>query len=161
MSDFGLTEDTDKKLSSGDKNASKFEAWLSSKIPLDTNGCKIYNSKTWLPLVNAKTHNLARAELSAQSGVGLSALRQNPKIKALLEELETALREKNILPALTESGKVAQDSPRKYDQGASQRHVDTNRLRELEEENQRLRAELKRFEELKEIMSEMGMGVEL
>lgn len=155
MNKFELEED--KSPSSGDKNAAKFECWLNSKIPLDDKGKKIYLSKTWMSLINPKTHNLARSEVAVQSDIGLSALRQNPKIKALLEELEGDLRKAGILPELTNSGQEAKDATKKYDQSASLRRIDAIRLRELEEENQRLRAELRRFEELKEIIGEMGL----
>jgi hypothetical protein len=160
MGEFELAHK--EKQSSGDKNAEKFRIWLDSKVPMDQKtGKKIYHRDTWTKLVNARTHNINRVELVAQSGVGDSALRQNHQIAGMLKDLENDLREAKILPELTDAGKEEKNAPKKYDQGASKRFIEAKRLKDLEEENQRLKAELKRFEELKDIMGELGIGVEL
>lgn len=174
--DFNLEEDT--KLSSGEKNALKFSVWVDSKVPLDEKGNKVYHRDTWLNLVNPKTSRLNRGELATAVNIGKSALRQNPDIAAKLEELESDLVAAQILPELTENGKAYKSAPRMYDQGETQRLVDSKRLAELEEENQRLKAELskfnelkakaeqlkeelKRFEDLSEVLGELGIGDDL
>lgn len=164
MSDFSLEQQEEKKKMSGreaaELNVNKFLVWLASKVPV-VDGKKQYDKETWLPIVNSKTHKLDRTEMASQIGFCVSVLRQNPKINAELEELENELRKEGILPELTESGKAKANTTQKYDQGTSQRHVDAKRLRDLEEENQRLTAKLRRFEELEQIMGELGLGVDL
>lgn len=102
---------------------------------------------------------LNRQEIAYQTGFAKSVLQQNPSVKARLERLEDDLREKGILPQKTEQ-RVQQEKenkPKKYDGEASRRSYDKRRLQELEAQNLELKAKLKRYEELSEVLTEMGI----
>lgn len=100
---------------------------------------------------------LNRIEVAKGVGCAKSALLQNPKLRALLEELESDLRKRNVLPELTEKAKVVQSEPKQYDKTASKRLQDANRIAELEQEVLRLKMQLERFQELSEVIYELGL----
>lgn len=102
--------------------------------------------------------NLNRNEVAKGVGCAKSALLQNPKLRALLAELEDELRERSILPPLTESAKSDQSKPKQYDKTASKQLHDSKRISDLEQEVLRLKMQLERFEELSEVMTELGLG---
>ncbi|WP_067581821.1 VPA1267 family protein [Endozoicomonas ascidiicola] len=106
---------------------------------------------------------LSRKEVATAIGCGTSAFRQNPALKNALKALEDNLRDKGILPPLTESAEKAADKPKLYDNTANRRMLDARRLSSLEAENIELKAKvkelegrLKRFGELSETLSDMG-----
>lgn len=106
---------------------------------------------------------LNRIEVSKAIGCGKSALTQNPALRSALKALEDSLREKGVLPPLTESAKKPTDTPKQYDNNANRKTLDAKRLSSLEAENIDLKAKvkelegkLKRFGELSETLSEMG-----
>ncbi|OOF29096.1 VPA1267 family protein [Salinivibrio sp. IB872] len=108
---------------------------------------------------------LNRGEVAKAIGIGKSALRQNPAIKSALEHLETDLREKGVLPPLTESAKQQRSEPKPYDASAKQRSLESKRLSVLEQENIELKArvatleaKLKRYGELSEVLTEFGVA---
>jgi uncharacterized protein YlxW (UPF0749 family) len=81
-----------------------------------------------------------------------------------LKKLEELLRERGVLPQLTEKAKVQASQPKEYDNKAARRILDTKRTSQLEQENielkarvKELEAQLERFGELSEVLSEMGM----
>jgi hypothetical protein len=80
-----------------------------------------------------------------------------------MKTLENSLREKGILPELTESAKKSADKPKQYDNTANRKTLDSKRLSLLESENIELKAKVKelenkleRFGELSETLFEMG-----
>ena len=77
--------------------------------------------------------------------------------------LEDKLRDKGVLPPLTESAKKDADKPKQYDNTANRKLLDSKRVSALEAENIELKAKVKeleskleRFGELNETLSEMG-----
>lgn len=101
--------------------------------------------------------NLSRTEIAKGCGFAKSVLTQNPEVRKRLAALEKRLRETGVLPEETEA-KIEEDSkPKKYDGKANQRNQQQNRLRKLEQENLELKAKLRRFEELSEVVAEMGL----
>ncbi len=107
---------------------------------------------------------LNRGEIAKATGIGKSALNQNPSLKKTLEKLEDDLRSRGVLPTLTDAAKENKNQPKKYDNTSSKRLHESNRLSALEVENIELKAKVKeleirleRFGELSETISEMGL----
>lgn len=107
---------------------------------------------------------LNRGEIAKAIGVGKSALRQNPEIKRLLENLENELRAREIIPPLTQASEQQKGEPQRYDVEATRRVRNDQRAARLEQENIELKARvrelehhLERFGELSEALTEMGM----
>lgn len=106
---------------------------------------------------------LNRIEVAKAIGCGKSALIQNPELRKCLQQLEDGLRNKGVLPPLSNTAKNDADKPRQYDNTANRKTLDSKRLSSLEAENIELKAKvnelesrLKRFAELSETLSEMG-----
>jgi hypothetical protein len=106
---------------------------------------------------------LNRTEVAKTVGCGKSALNQNPDIRKHLKKLEDNLRDKGVLPPLTDTAKKEADNPKQYDNTANRKALDSKRSSSLEAENIELKAKikelegkLKRFGELSETLSEMG-----
>ncbi|RUM50062.1 MAG: hypothetical protein DSY85_14295 [Marinomonas sp.] len=107
---------------------------------------------------------LNRVEVAKGIGCGRSALNQNPALKKALRSLEDELRNKGILPPLTEAAKKTAKNPQAYDTSANRKLIDSKRVSSLEVENIELKAKIKelekqleRFGELSEALSEMGL----
>lgn len=108
---------------------------------------------------------LNRGEVAKAIGVGKSALRQNPAIKTALENLEQNLRDRGVLPELTETAQAQRSEPKRYDPSVNQRAMESRRLSVLEQENIELKArvatleaKLKRYGELSEVLAEFGVA---
>jgi hypothetical protein len=106
---------------------------------------------------------LNRIEVAKAVGCGKSALNQNPDIRKHLKKLEDNLRDKGVLPPLTDTAKKEADKPKQYDNTANRKALYSKRSSSLEAENIELKAKikelegkLKRFGELSETLSEMG-----
>jgi hypothetical protein len=106
---------------------------------------------------------LSRTEIAKAVGFGKSALNQNPDIRKHLKKLEDDLRDKGVLPPLTDNAKKEVNKPKQYDNTANRKAFDSKRSSSLEAENIELKAKikelecgLKRFGELSETLSEMG-----
>ena len=106
---------------------------------------------------------LNRIEVAKGVGCGKSALNKNPTLRKALKALEDKLRDKGILPPLTESARNNTDKPKQYDNTANRKLLDSKRVSTLEAENIELKAKVKelegkleRFGELNETLSEMG-----
>ncbi|CAM3172588.1 VPA1267 family protein [Moritella viscosa] len=107
---------------------------------------------------------LNRIEVAKSIGCGKSALNQNPALKKALKTLEEELRDKGVIPPLTESAKKNADNPKAYDSTTNRKLLDSKRVSSLEVENIELKAKVKelekrleRFGELSETLSEMGL----
>ncbi|MGE6568148.1 VPA1267 family protein [Shewanella vesiculosa] len=105
---------------------------------------------------------LNRGEVAKAVGCGKSALKQNPALRNSLKELEDNLREKGVLPPLTDTARK-EVNPKLYDNTANRNVLNSKRLSSLEAENIELKAQVKelkgkldRFGELSETLSEMG-----
>jgi hypothetical protein len=106
---------------------------------------------------------LNRGEIAKAVGFGKSALTQNPELRTKLKQLEDSLRNKGVLPPLTDIAQKEVGKPKKYDNTANRKAMDSRRLSSLEAENIELKAEVKelksmleRYTELSESLSEMG-----
>ncbi len=106
---------------------------------------------------------LQRLVVAKGCGFAPRRLNQNTKVKAELANLENDLRDRGVLPKMTQKAKDDALKPKEYDQNASQRVIDTNRSSKLEKENLQLRMRIKeleiqleRFTELSEVMVETG-----
>ena len=107
---------------------------------------------------------LNRNEVAKGVGCGKSALNQNPALKNSLKDLEDELRNRGVLPSLTDSAKRSIDKPKVYDNTANRKLLDSKRVSLLEAENIELKVKVKelekrleRFGELSETLSEMGL----
>ena len=108
---------------------------------------------------------LNRGEVAKAIGIGKSALRQNPAIKEALGSLEQGLRDRGVLPPLTQEASVQRSQPKRYDPTVNQKALESRRLSALEQENIELKArvatleaKLKRYGELSEVLTEFGVA---
>lgn len=138
---------TEKKvLSSGEQSIEAFVAWQSTMTADD------YRQITFRGSLN-------RGEIAKGCGFAKSVLQQNPEVKRLLEKLEESLRQQKVLPELTDDAKTAAKQPKQYDKTASKRGRESKRVSELEQEVLELKARLRRYSELSEVLDEMGISV--
>ncbi|HAS8506043.1 TPA: hypothetical protein I7764_19725 [Vibrio vulnificus] len=107
---------------------------------------------------------LNRIEVAKGIGCGKSALNQNPALKKALKALEGDLRDRGVLPPLTENAKKNEGKPQAYDNTANRKMLDSKRVSSLEAENIELKAKVKelekrleRFGDLSETLSELGL----
>tara|TARA_R110001583_G_scaffold137296_1_gene288971 strand:+ start:6101 stop:6589 length:489 start_codon:yes stop_codon:yes gene_type:complete len=124
---------------------------------------------------------LSRTEISKVVGCGKSALRQNPEIKAALNALENTLREKRILPPLTENAQADLGQEKEYNSTENRRILGSKRASVLEVQNvelqvivkeledkkaeniklqnkvEKLESKLQRFSEQSEVLQELGL----
>jgi len=107
--------------------------------------------------------SLSRVEIAKSIGCGKSALNQNPALKAALIQLEDDLRDRGVLPPLTEPAKSDPFKLKHYDNTSNQTKLNSIRVSKLEVENIELKAKVKelenkleRFGELNETLSDMG-----
>ncbi|WP_086480466.1 VPA1267 family protein [Oceanospirillum sanctuarii] len=108
---------------------------------------------------------LNRGEIAKATGIGKSALRQNPAIKQALETLEHDLRDRDVLPPMAAQTEAQKSAPKAYDPGVKKRNMESKRLALLEHEVVELRArvatleaKLKRYGELSEVLTEYGIA---
>lgn len=134
------------------ENVGAFRAWIATQTDDDFKQI-------------AHRGQLNRGEVAKAIGIGKSALRQNPVIKEQLEALENELRQRSVLPPLTDLAEAQRKAPERYDQNANSRASDSRRLSQLEQENielkakvAELQAQLKRYGELSEVLSEFGVA---
>jgi hypothetical protein len=102
---------------------------------------------------------LNRGEIAKACNFGKSALQQNPQIKEALAKLEGGLRKRGVLPQLTEKAKTGQAEPKQHDRTSRKAATDAKRIAYLEQEVLELKARLKRYGDLSEVLLEMGVDV--
>jgi hypothetical protein len=100
---------------------------------------------------------LKRNDIAKACGFAKSAPTQNPRIRERLEGLEDVLREKGVLPSLSETKAREGSKAPKYDSSSSSRIMESKRLAQLEQEVLELKAKLARYEELAEVIDEIGL----
>ena len=107
---------------------------------------------------------LNRGEVASAIGIGKSAAPESGD-KIGLDNLETVLRERGVLPPLTETAQQQRSAPKPYDASVNKRAMESKRLSVLEQENIELKArvatleaKLKRYGELSEVLSEFGVA---
>ncbi len=101
---------------------------------------------------------LNRSDIAKSVGCAKSALLQNPKLRKLVDVLENNLREKGVLPKLTEKAQSEKAQPKDYDKTTSKRIYESKRISELEIEVLALKQQLEKFKELSEVMLELGLN---
>lgn len=128
-------------------NLQKFEAWKATMTDQD------YKNMAY-------RGQLKRSELSAQTGICVSAFRQNDKLARALSALENSLRDSGVLDVKNNEDKRSGTSP----SPSKQRDKNASKVRILESENNKLRsdlleakAKLARLSELEEVISQMGI----
>ena len=134
----------------GQQNAYKFEEWVATKTDDD-----------FKQMIHRGQLN--RGTIATEADIGKSALRQNDTIRQALEELEKVLRERRVLPPLSQKAMEDSEKPREYDKTLNKKVIESNHTSTLEAENVELKAKireleikLERFGELSETLSEMG-----
>lgn len=100
---------------------------------------------------------LKRNDIAKACGFAKSALTQNPRIRERLEGLEDDLREKGVLPKLPETKARKTSKTPKYDSSTNSKIMESKRLAQLEQEVLELKAKLARYEELAEVIDEIGL----
>lgn len=128
------------------ENIDLFEGWIAGQTNADFKNL-------------VRRGQLNRQEVAQQVGFSKSVLQQNPAVKVRLEKLENDLRSIGILPEkkVQRVQEEKEDKLKQYDVEASQRSYDKRRLQELEAQCLELKVKLKRYEELSEVLTEMGI----
>lgn len=139
---------SESKLTSGQKNYNKYVAWKATMT-----------DEAYRQIVNTKDGTLLRSEVAKGCGFAVAALRQNTAIRPDFKELENDLRARRILPDKTDSAKANESKSTHYDRKSGDRARDSMRVTALEQQVLELKARLKRYEELAEVLAERGMDL--
>jgi hypothetical protein len=131
-----------------EQNLATFVSWVASKTEQD-----------FREMVTRG--QLSRQEIARECGFAKSVLLQNPRVKEALKELETQLREREVLPAAVEAS--AKDAVPPTSVSNPREVADKARLKRLETENASLRAELtlvrgdlERFRLIEDVLGSTG-----
>lgn len=89
---------------------------------------------------------LNRQQIKKLAGLSDQAIKKNENVKAELQDLENRLRERNVLPPLSEAGKASLSAPKLYDASSKRSALDHGRLGKLEAENQDLKVQLEKLQ---------------
>jgi hypothetical protein len=95
---------------------------------------------------------LNRQEIKKLAGLSDQAIKKNEKVKAALKDLEDRLRERGVLPPLTDSGKKAQTGSKLYDRTAKKSSLDSQRVAQLESKNHDLQVRIEKLEKENEAL---------
>lgn len=135
----------------GEKNVAAFVQWAATQSDDDF-------------LQHVRGGQLNRSYIVKGVGCGRSALLQNPELRSLLENLESDLRERGILPPIALLAASETKSLRRHDPKANASLKAEQRASALEKEVVALRAEvaqlkasLRRYGELSEVIGELGL----
>ena len=141
----------------GLQNVEKYREWVGSQEDDDFKQI-VYRGK------------LNRGAIAKAIECGESALKQNPTIRQELAELEERLRERGVLPELTDTAKAEAGESTLFDGEANNRILESwsasklelenielkAEIKKLEEDKKELKAKLERFKEHSEVAAEMG-----
>ena len=105
----------------GEANVAALETWTATQSDEDFTQI-VYQGK------------LYRSEIAKGAGIGKSSLKQNPAVRNALKSIEDGLRQRGVLPPLTE--KAQSTSAKAHDQGAQRRMLDSKRASLLEQRMQ-------------------------
>ena len=89
---------------------------------------------------------LNRQQIKKLAGLSDQAIKKNENVKAELQNLENRLRERNVLPPLSEVGKESLSAPKLYDASSKRNALEHGRLGKLEAENQDLKVQLEKLQ---------------
>ena len=109
-----------------DANVSAFVSWVATKTDGDFRNMAVRGQ-------------LSRQDIAREVGFAKSVLLQNPRVREALAELESALRQRGVLPPLADA---TQPPPASSEQSGPRAAADKARLKRLESENAALKAEL-------------------
>ena len=105
---------------------------------------------------------LYQTEVANGCGFSKSVLGSNPRVKAMLEELESKLRERGILPELISKSEEEDSEPLKTDKESLISSMDQSRVTELEKcctelkaENNVIKVKLGRFSEIIDVYADL------
>ncbi|WP_275898172.1 VPA1267 family protein [Marinobacter sp. BW6] len=98
-------------------------------------------------IVYAPKGILNRQKVKELAGLSDQAIKKNEKVKAVLKALEDQLRERGVLPPLTEVGKQSLATPKRYDASSKKHALDHGRLGKLEAENQDLKVQFEKLQQ--------------
>lgn len=127
-----------------DQNIETFAAWAASK-----------NDHDFREMVSRGA--LVRKEIAKECNFARSVLDQNPRVKTALQDLESRLRGRGVLPEMVEAVANSAVVPPMRETGRLKAQLEWDRTRRLEQENAALRAEnseLKRQIEKYTVLSE-------
>ncbi|WP_026973163.1 VPA1267 family protein [Aliagarivorans marinus] len=136
----------------GEINYQKFLTWIETQTTED------YREMVYRGQLN-------RRLVAKGADIGNSALKQNPKVKERLFQLEEDLRARSVLPPIAYKSETSKDIPesKQLDQAELKRERQGVHLRrleqrvvELEAENDALRQRLSRFDALSSALSDIG-----
>lgn len=102
--------------------------------------------------------HLNRAAVAKGCGFSKTVLKQNPQVKKLLAQLELDLRQKRVLPDLTEVAQAAAAQTKIHNRTEGKQSKESHRIAELEAKVLMLEAKLQRFQDLSDVLVEMGLG---
>ncbi len=133
-----------------EENLQKFATWSASKTDAEFRSM-------------ASRGVLSRGNIAAECGFAKSALAQNPRIRDALKLLETALRDRGVLPPAAGEGEPGEAEIQARQPDPMRHALDAKRLSRLEQENASLRAEnselkqlLSRYAVLQDALAETG-----
>lgn|SRR5690554_2033681 len=128
------------------ENLERLKLWIRSKSNAD------FKNYVFRGELNKKA-------IAQEVGFSRSSWDSNPALQIELNNKSNELRQAGILPQKTEA-KIADEKdniPKVYDATQSQRAYDKQRLQQLEQEVIELKAKLRRYQELSEVLTEMGL----
>ena len=125
----------------GEKNFEMFKAWVSTMSDDD-----------FAAIVYPASGKLNRGQIKKLSGLSDETLKRNSQVVSLLKAVENGLRERGVLPPLTDTAKKAQAAPKKYDNSEAKRAFDQRRSAQLEADNHNLRVQVDQLEREVEIL---------
>jgi hypothetical protein len=128
------------------QNIESFLAWMASTTDDDFKQI-IFRGK------------LNRNEVAKGCGFSKSVLLQNPKVKEMLSNLEGSLRKRGVLPDLSDVGQSKLINTKTYNKSYSKNIKDSKRVANLEQKVIELEAKLKRYQELAEVITDMGIDI--
>ena len=101
-------------------------------------------------IVYAPSGSLNRQDIKKLAGVSDSAIKHNEQVVAALKALEDGLRERGILPPLTENG--SSPEPKLYDPSSRKSGLDAQRVAHLESANHDLKVRVEALEKENEAL---------
>ncbi|MCW8884776.1 MAG: VPA1267 family protein [Motiliproteus sp.] len=129
----------------------KFMSWASTMSDED-----------FVRIIYPHTGKLNKADIKKLSGVSAEALKNNKKVKDALKDLEGDLRERGVLPPLSESGKANQSKPKEYKPGADRERMNDTHKSHLERDNHDLRVQVEELEkQVETLKSQLAANGEL
>lgn len=135
---------------SGAKSVGKWNTWVGRMTDKD------------YVLMMTNLGKLDRQKVADGCGFSKSVLGSNPRIKPMLEELETKLRERGVLPELTNESKEEDSEPIKTDKESLISSMEQFKVTELEKrcaelkaDNDLIKSKLGRFSEIIDVYADL------